>query len=106
MTCTTTRRTSRPGRSTSIDASSTATGPNARPRGMAAVIQSAEREYARLEERLSVDDPELARRYRERCAQATEEGLPGRQVRSDPSSPAEMTVDSRGKWGDAAAHRG
>ena len=73
-------------------------GPERAPEEMAAVIQSAEREYARLEERLSVDDPELARRYRERCAQATEEGLPGRQVRADPSSPAEMTVDSRGKW--------
>ena len=80
-------------------------GPERAPEEMAAVIQSAEREYARLEERLSRDDPELARRYRERCAQATEEGLPGRQVRADPSSPAEM----RGlawKVGGAAAHRG
>ena len=81
-------------------------GPERAPEEMAAVIVSAEREYARLEERLSRDDPELARRYRERCAQATEEGLPGRQVQvpADPSSP----VDSRpgGKWGDAAAHRG
>ena len=73
-------------------------GPERAPEEMAAVIVSAEREYARLEERLSRDDPELARRYRERCAQATEEGLPGRQVQvpADPSSP----VDSRpmGKW--------
>jgi len=72
-------------------------GPERAPEEMAAVIQSAEREYARLEERLSRDDPELARRYRERCAQATEEGLPGRQVRADPSSSAER-VDSRPKW--------
>lgn len=72
-------------------------GPERAPEEMAAVIQSAEREYARLEERLSRDDPELARRYRERCAQATEEGLPGRQVRADPSSSAER-VDSHPKW--------
>lgn len=72
-------------------------GPERAPEEMAAVIQSAEREYARLEERLSRDDPELARRYRERCAQATEEGLPGRQVPADPSSSAER-VDSRPKW--------
>ena len=72
-------------------------GPERAPEEMAAVIQSAEREYARLEERLSRDDPELARRYRERCAQATEEGLPGRQVRADPSSSAER-VDPHPKW--------
>jgi len=72
-------------------------GAEAAPAEMAKVIQAAEREYTRLDDQLGRENPELARRCRERCAEATSEGLPGRQVSGEPTGAHEQHP-RLGKW--------